>query len=402
MNRIFSKFQPRIGKRCTPFRAALILSLLVLVSCSGGGGSAQSPPPDNPPAFPAVTLTSFASGFNQPVNIAHAGDGSGRIFVVEKAGVIKLVRNGTVSATPFLDISGLVQSAGGEQGLLGVAFPPGFSTKQYFYVDYTGLSGVTGDTVVARYPVNVNPDVADPAGGVTILTQAQPFENHNGGHLAFGPDGFLYVALGDGGSGGDPFNNAQNLAVLLGKILRIDVESGVSPYTIPTGNPFNSEVWAYGLRNPWRFSFDRGTGDLFIADVGQNQFEEVNFQPAASSGGENYGWNIMEGMHCFTDPACSQAGLTLPVAEYDHLSGDCSVTGGFVYRGTQYPSLQGIYLYGDFCSGRIWGLRRNGLVWENQLLLDTTLNISSFGEDEAGNLYVADMTAGVIYKIDVP
>lgn len=402
MNRIFSRFNSRTGQRIVPFRAALLLSLLMLVSCSGGGGSAQAPPPDNPPAFPAITLTSFITGFNQPVNIAHAGDGSGRLFVVERAGVIKLVSNGSVSATPFLDISGLVQSTGGEQGLLGIAFPPGFSTKQYFYVNYTGLSGVTGDTVVARYPVSVDPDLADPAGGVTILTQAQPFANHNGGHLVFGPDGFLYLALGDGGSGGDPFNNAQNLAVLLGKILRIDVESGVSPYAIPAGNPFGSEIWAYGLRNPWRFSFDRGSGDLYIADVGQNQFEEVNFQPAASSGGENYGWNIMEGMHCFTDPACSQAGLTLPVAEYDHLSGDCSVTGGFVYRGAQYPSLQGIYLYGDFCSGRIWGLRRNGLVWENQLLLDTTLNISSFGEDEAGNLYVADMTAGVIYKIDVP
>jgi len=402
MNRIISTFHPRTARRCTLFRAMLLLSLLVLVSCSGGGGSSQAPPPDNPPAFPAITLTSFASGFNQPVNIAHAGDGSGRIFVLEKVGVIKVVRNGTVSAAPFLDISGLVQSAGGEQGLLGIAFPPGFSTKQYFYVDYTGLSGVTGDTVVARYPVSLDPDVADPAGGVTILTQAQPFENHNGGHLSFGPDGFLYLAFGDGGSGGDPFNNAQSLAVLLGKILRIDVESGVSPYAIPAGNPFGSEIWAYGLRNPWRFSFDRGTGDLFIADVGQNQFEEVNFQPAASSGGVNYGWNIMEGLHCFTDPACSQAGLTLPVVEYDHLSGDCSVTGGFVYRGAQYPSLQGIYLYGDFCSGRIWGLRRNGLVWENQLLLDTTLNISSFGEDEAGNLYVADITAGVIYKIDVP
>lgn len=402
MNRIFNMFHPRIGLKSTPFHVALLISLLVLVSCSGGGGSAQSPPPDNPPAFPAITLTSFAAGFNQPVNIAHAGDGSGRMFVVERAGVIKLVRNGTVSATPFLDISGLVQSAGGEQGLLGIAFPPGFSAKQYFYVDYTGLSGVTGDTVIARYPVSVDPDVADPAGGITIISQAQPFANHNGGHLAFGPDGLLYVALGDGGSGGDPFNNAQNLAVHLGKILRIDVEAGSSPYAIPASNPFNSEVWAYGLRNPWRFSFDRGSGDLYIADVGQNQFEEVNFQPSASSGGENYGWNIMEGMHCFTDPACSQAGLTLPVAEYDHLNGDCSVTGGFVYRGAQYPSLQGIYLYGDFCSGRIWGLRRNGLVWENQLLLDTTLNISSFGEDEAGNLYVADMTAGVIYKIVVP
>jgi glucose/arabinose dehydrogenase len=401
MNRTFKIFHSHPLYAWLPTLATLLLSIVALASCSGGGGSSS---PATPPAsvFPSITLTRVASGFTAPVFVTHAGDGSGRIFVVEKSGVVKILRNGIVVPTPFLDISGLVQSAGGEQGLFSIAFPPGFAAKQYFYVDYTGLAGVVGDTVLARYPVTANPDVADSAAGVTLLTQAQPFENHNGGQLAFGPDGFLYVSLGDGGSGGDPFNNAQNLTTILGKILRIDVESGVSPYAIPAGNPFDTEIWAFGLRNPWRFSFDRGTGDLYIADVGQNLFEEVNFQPAASSGGENYGWNIMEGMHCFNNPNCNQAGLTLPVAEYDHLDGNCSVTGGLVYRGSEHPSMQGIYFYADFCSGRIWGLKRNGTAWENRLLLDTALQISSFGEDEAGNLYVADLITGDIFKVDAP
>jgi len=309
--------------------------------------------------------------------------------------------NGTLLPAPFLDITSLVRSTGGEQGLFSVAFPPGFAAKGHFYVDYTRPTGI-GDTVVARHTVTANPDVADAAGGVTLLTVTQPFENHNGGQLAFGPDGFLYVALGDGGSGGDPFGNGQNLGTLLGKLLRLDVESGTTPYAIPAGNPFGNEIWAFGLRNPWRFSFDRATGDLYVADVGQNQFEEVNFQPATSTGGENYGWNIMEGLHCFGNPACNQAGLTLPVAETTHADGNCSVTGGLVYRGAQYPALQGVYLYADLCSGRIWGLRRNGATWENRVLLTTTLQITTFGEDEAGNLYLADFGAGDIYKVDVP
>ncbi|MCM2358090.1 MAG: PQQ-dependent sugar dehydrogenase [Geobacteraceae bacterium] len=381
-----------------PAAAVLLLSSLPLVSCSGGGAPTPSPAT---PGFPAITLTRVASGLTEPVHLTHAGDGSGRLFVVERGGTIRIVRNGTVQAAPFLNITGLVRSTGGEQGLLSVAFPPDFATRRHFYVDYTNRTGI-GDTVVARYPLTANPDLADSAGGATLLNVPQPFENHNGGQLAFGPDGFLYVAMGDGGSGGDPFNNAQNLSVILGKMLRLDVEGGASPYAIPAGNPFGSEIWAYGLRNPWRFSFDRASGDLYIADVGQDLFEEVNFQPAAGSGGENYGWNIMEGLHCFGNPACSQAGLTLPVAEYSHEAGNCSVTGGFVYRGTRFPALQGIYLYGDFCSGRIWGLRRNGAAWESRLLLSTTLLISSFGEDEAGELYLADFGAGDIYRVDVP
>ncbi|KAF0220839.1 MAG: glucose/sorbosone dehydrogenase-like [Geobacteraceae bacterium] len=381
-----------------PAVAVLLFSCLLLVSCSSG-----TAPPSSPVAsvFPAITLTRVFSGFTQPTHITHAGDGSGRIFVVEKKGTIRIVRNGTVQGAPFLNITGLVRSTGSEQGLFSVAFPPGFAAKRHFYIDYTGRTGI-GDTVLARHPLTANPDVADSAGGAVLLNVVQPFENHNGGQLAFGANGFLYVSLGDGGSGGDPFNNGQNLGVFLGKILRIDVESGVSPYAIPAGNPFGSEIWAFGLRNPWRFSFDRATDDLYIADVGQDQFEEVNFQPAASRGGENYGWNIMEGLHCFNSPACSQAGLTLPVAEYIHDGANCSVTGGFVYRGAQYPALQGVYLYADLCSGRIWGLRRNGAVWENRLLLTTTLQITTFGEDEAGNLYLADFGSGDIYKIDVP
>jgi glucose/arabinose dehydrogenase len=210
----------------------------------------------------------------------------------------------------------------------------------------------------------------------------------------------LYIGMGDGGSEGDPQFNAQNRTRLLGKILRIDVESGTAPYAIPPGNPFNNEVWSYGLRNPWRFSFVRATGELFIADVGGALFEEVNVQPAGSAGGENYGWNIMEGAHCFNSPTCDRSGLTLPVLEYGHGTGDCSITGGYVYRGTE-TALQGIYLYGDFCSGKIWGMRRNEQIWENRLLLDATFPISSFGEDEAGNVYVLDYDGGNIYRIDV-
>ncbi|MBI5016134.1 MAG: PQQ-dependent sugar dehydrogenase [Deltaproteobacteria bacterium] len=378
------------------FAAVPILGGLLL-SCRHGSDGNDVPPPGG---FPSLALTRVASGLAEPVHITHAGDGSGRLFVVEKRGTIRIVRDRAVLPTPFLDLSGAVRSTGSEQGLLSVAFPPDFATRRHFYVDYTGQSGV-GDTVVARHTLSADPDVAN-AAGEAVLRVRQPFTNHNGGQLAFGPDGFLYVGLGDGGGGGDPFGNGQNLSSLLGKILRLDVEAGVPTYAIPTGNPFGDEVWAYGLRNPWRFSFDRATGDLFIADVGQAQFEEIDVQPATSRGGENYGWNVMEGFHCFGAATCNQAGLTLPVVEYTHAGGNCSVTGGFVYRGGRLPALQGIYLYGDYCSGRIWGLRRNGAAWENGLLLTTALQISSFGEDEAGNLYVADLGAGDIYRIDFP
>lgn len=375
---------------------AVLLPLLIAACTGAGGGSSVTPPP-----FPAtITLTRLAGGFSQPTTITHAGDGSGRLFVVEQGGTIRFIRNGAVSPTPFLNISSLVTPTGGEQGLVGLAFPPGFSARRSFYVNYTNRTGI-GNTVVARFALTSNPDLAEPASRQELLTIVQPFTNHNGGQLLFGPDNLLYIATGDGGSGGDPFGNGQNLSTLLGKILRVDVLSGAVPYAIPPSNPFGNEIWAHGLRNPWRFTFDRLTNDLFLADVGQDLVEEINFQPAGQGTGANYGWNVMEGSRCFADPACSSAGLVLPVAEYLHDGENCSVTGGHVYRGS-IPALQGIYLYGDLCSGRIWGLRRNGAVWENRLLIDTTLTISTFGEDEAGELYLADYATGDIYRIGVP
>ncbi len=335
------------------------------------------------------------------MHVAHAGDGSGRIFVVEQGGRIRIIRNGVLEATSFLDIAGRV-SCCGERGLLSVAFPPGYAAKGHFYVNYTDRAG---NTVVARYRLTSDPDIADPDSEQIVLTVPQPYANHNGGQLAFGPnDGYLYIGMGDGGSGGDPQNRAQNPAELLGKLLRIDVEAGVAPYAIPATNPFTQtagyrgEIWALGLRNPWRFAFDRANGDLYIADVGQNEYEEVDHQPAASRGGENYGWRIMEGTHCYRASGCDPAGLTLPVAEYDHSQG-CSVTGGLIYRGDQFDRLVGTYLYGDYCSGRVWGLRQTSSGWTHQLLLDTAFNISAFGEDEAGEIYLTDYGGGQIYRI---
>jgi hypothetical protein len=285
-----------------------------------------------------------------------------------------------------------------------VAFPPGYSGKRYFYVDYTNTSG---NTVISRFRLSSDPDVADPGSERILLTIAQPYPNHNGGQLVFGPDGYLYIGMGDGGSAGDPQNNAQDPASLLGKILRIDVESGAEPYAVPASNPFagrtgyRGEIWALGLRNPWRFSFDSRTGDLYVADVGQNQYEEVDFQPAGSSGGENYGWRIMEAGHCFNPDPCTQTGLVQPVFEYAHTQG-CSVTGGFVYRGALYPRMQGLYFLSDYCSGRVWALRRTGISWQSAQLLPGSFAVSTFGEDEAGNVYVADYDAGDVYRLTDP
>jgi glucose/arabinose dehydrogenase len=351
--------------------------------------------------WPTISLTKVVGGLEQPTHITHAGDLSGRLFVVEQKGRVRIVSNGVLLSQPFLDITNRV-SCCGEQGLLSVAFPPNYASKKYFYVNYTNKAG---DTVVARYRLTSNPNIANPNSEQIVLSVKQPFPNHNGGQLAFGRDGYLYIGMGDGGSGGDPQNNAQNPASLLGKILRIDVESGVTPYAIPPTNPFIQqagylkEIWALGLRNPWRFSFDRLTGDLYIADVGQEVYEEVDFQPASSTGGENYGWRLMEGAHCYNSATCNQSGLVLPVTEYNHSQG-CSITGGMVYRGWSYQSLRGIYFYADYCSGRIWGLRRRGQVWRNALLLNTSsFGISSFGEDQAGNLYIANLSTGDIYLI---
>lgn len=398
----------RISKRRLLHRSFILLLVLCATvplpfnACKRHGSSALGTP------APQLSLALIAGGFSHPVHITHAGDGSGRLFIVEQGGVIKIVKNGTVLPAPFLDVSPLLKSSAGEQGLLSIVFPPGYgSSKHYLYTNYTGTQGV-GDTVIARFQTTVDPDIADPASGQPLLVIPQPFTNHNGGQLAFGPDGYLYIGMGDGGSGGDPFNNAQNPLSLLGKILRIDVESQADPYSTPPTNPFignagyRPEIWALGLRNPWRFSFDRETGELYIADVGQNLYEEVDIQPVSSAGGENYGWNIMEGFHCYNSTSCNRTGLTLPVAEYGHFPGNCSITGGFVYRGTEFPALQGVYLYGDFCSGRIWGLKRTGATVSSTLMLESNLAISTFGEDEAGNLYVADHGAGTIYKIGPP
>ena len=380
----------------------LLFVLLLLQDCR----SHQSPPA--PPLPPAISLIPVAGGFSLPVGITHAGDGSGRLFIVEQGGLVRIVKNGAVYPAPFLDVSSRLKSGTGEQGLLGLAFPPNYGPAHpYLYTNYTGTQGV-GDTVISRFTASTDPDAAAPASEQQVLTIVQPFTNHNGGQLAFGPDGYLYIGMGDGGSAGDPFNNGQDSLTLPGKMLRVDVSSPAGGYSIPPGNPFvgnaafRPEIWALGLRNPWRFSFDRQTGDLFIADVGQGVYEEVNFQAAASIGGENYGWNIMEGMHCYNAASCDQTGLTLPIAEYDHSRGDCAVTGGFVYRGTLYPALQGTYLYGDYCSGRIWGLKITGTNVENRLLIESGLLISSFGEDEDGNVYVADHRSGGIYRIAVP
>lgn len=400
----------------------LPLAALSLASCA----KARTPQPTRPTAkqkppettrgpssfapasrWPKIRLVSKYPGFDQPLYLTHAGDGTGRLFVVEKGGRIKVVAGGNVLPQPFLDISTRV-STGSEQGLLGLAFAPDFSRRRRFYVDYTDTSG---NTQIVRYRVGANPDAADPASAKTVLTVDQPFANHNGGQLAFGPDGFLYIGMGDGGGAGDPNANGQNPDTLLAKILRIDVESApalssTKGYSSPGGNPFarragyRPEIWALGVRNPWRFSFDRLTGDLYIGDVGQDRYEEIDFEPGRSGGGRNYGWNLYEGTHPFP-PASSpkpKSGLTFPVAEYSHAVGQ-SVTGGFVYRGTAYPNMRGVYFYGDFGSGTIWGLRRIGGRWRSRVLATTHLGISSFGEDEAGNLYVTDLNGGGVYLI---
>ena len=354
-----------------------------------------------------VVFRQAVSGLTQPVFITNARDGSGRLFIVERAGRIRIFKQGNLLATPFLDIETIVNHTGSEQGLVALAFHPGYKTNGRFYTVNTDSNG---SLVLSRYVRSAaDPDRADPNSRLPLLTIPHPtFQNHNGGTLAFGPDGYLYWSTGDGGGGGDPFNNAQNLNALLGKILRLDVDHADpgKNYSIPTSNPFfnmpnrRGEIWAYGVRNPWRVSFDRQTGDLFIGDVGQSQREEIDFQPAASTGGENYGWRVMEGTLCF-DPStgCDQSGKVLPVAEYSHAVG-CSVTGGYIYRGTFYPDMQGQYFYADFCSGMMFSLFDDPVSgWTITQIADTPYSITSFGEDEQGELYFTDYGAGAIYQI---
>jgi len=342
-----------------------------------------------------------ASGLTSPVALTNAGDGSNRLFIVDQTGIIRIFNGTQVLATPFLSITSKVLS-GGERGLLGLAFDANYATNGFFYVFYTGQPA--GDITIARYIVTADPNVANPNSELILKTQAHPtFANHNGGALVFGPDGCLYAGIGDGGGAGDPDNNGQNLGTLLGKIIRISPSDG-TPCAAAPGNPFvgtagaRSEIWALGLRNPWRITFDRQTGDLLIADVGQSQREEVNFQPAAAAG-RNYCWRHKEGTLIFdANVACTAGTPTDPVLEYDHSGGNCSITGGYRYRGSKFPGLVGTYFYGDFCSGRIWGATASGGTWTTSELLDTALNISSFGEDEAGEIYVVNL-AGAIYRL---
>ena len=402
---------------CRARRAPILLLALALVagavvaSPALAQGQADAPPFD-PAAFD-VALEPVVEGFERPVHVADPGDGSGRLFVVEQAGRILIVRDGEILPGPVLDIVDIVNSDGNEQGLLSVAFHPTYAENGLFFVGYTARdapSGGVGDNSVARYRVSADdPDRADPASGEVLLAVPDPFGNHNGGLVLFGPDGHLYVGLGDGGSQGDPEGNGQDADILLGSILRLDVDGAPEgePYAIPADNPFADgadgapEVWAYGLRNPWRFSFDRATGDLYIADVGGGQYEEIDVETAGDSGGANYGWNVMEGPACYRDDDCDPSRFVLPVTAYDHSFGN-SVTGGYVYRGDGIPALRGVYLYADFGTGLLWGLGRDASGdWVNTDPIDTGLNPSSFGEDAAGELYVTAFD-GVLYRVTAP
>lgn len=352
---------------------------------------------------PSISLESFGTGFNNPVSIKNAGDE--RLFIVERGGVIKILNaGGSVNTDAFLDIDNLVLS-GGERGLLGLAFHPDYANKGYFFVNYVNNSG---NTVVARYSVNSsNPDIANPSSALILMTISQPFPNHNGGDLAFGSEGFLYIPTGDGGGGGDPNNNAQNLNILLGKLLRIDVDNG-SPYGIPEDNPFLNdgdpntlpEIWAYGLRNPWRFSFDKQTGDIWIGDVGQGSFEEINMV-APDDAGLNFGWRCYEGNAIYNNSGCPNSStLTFPVATYSLSGSPCAISGGYRYRGSAYPNFTGIYFFADYCSNEIGTLEEDGNNWNINFTAPFNGNgWSSFGEDSNGELYIAGLTSGTVYKI---
>jgi len=373
-------------------------ALLLLLACSSSSSSTGTTPPPM-----TAKLLLLNSSLSQPVYLtAPVGDTS-RYFVVEKTGTIRVFLHDSMLATPFLDVSAQV-SGGTEQGLLSLAFHPNYSSNGYCYIYYTNSGG---DIRVVRYSVSADSNVADPASGDTILAVPHPVnDNHNGGLIVFGPGGMLFIGIGDGGGGGDPAGNGQNRRVLLGKLLRIDVDGG-SPYAIPPGNPFagdttkRQEIWAYGLRNPWRYSFDRTTGDLYIGDVGQDLYEEVDVQLAGTPGGQNYGWNIMEGKHCYNATVCNEAGLTLPLIEYGHSGGSCAIVGGYVYRGS-VPGLAGQYLYSDNCTSfvksfvLVLGRPSTPFDWTSQIT--PAGNVSSFGEDAKGEVYIITLD-GKLYRI---
>ncbi len=360
------------------FLLFLLLSIGSTTYAAPAGQGATAPNPAN------YKLTQVASGLTKPIYFTHAGDNTGRQFIVEQSGKIKIWQNGAVLPTAFLDVSALIATGGSEQGLLGLAFPPNFAQSGQFYINYTNLQG---DTIIARYTVSpASGNVANPATATQVLFIDQPYSNHNGGNMNFGKDGLLYVGMGDGGSGGDPQNYAQNPNSLLGKMLRIDVTKANFPVSI----------WALGIRNPWRWSFDRLNGDFYMGDVGQGMWEEINFWPANGAAGANYGWNTYEGNHNYK--AGTIAGAIFPIAEYSHSEG-CSVTGGYVYRGAKIPALQGYYLYADYCNGNMWTAFRNNNVWQSARFLTPGFSVSSFGEDQAGEVYVVAYS-GAIYRIE--
>jgi glucose/arabinose dehydrogenase len=395
-------------------KVVILLVLFVLTLLAGLGYYAytsKKPAPKPAPATtetqkqlnpPKVVLAPYASGFSSPTGIVSTGNTNDkRLFVVERGGIIKAVgENGQVASQPFLDITAKVQ-AEGEMGLLGLAFSPHYAEDGYFFVNYIDKNQ---NTVIARYRVSGDDSLADPKSEQMVLTIKQPYPNHNGGDLLFGKDGYLYAALGDGGSGGDPHDFGQNLNSLFGKILRLDVSQ--LPYKVPVSNPFanqtgkRGEIWAYGLRNPWRVSFDRKTGDLYIADVGQGDREEVNVQPHDSKGGVNYGWRCYEGNKTYNSAGCgAQSNYTFPIFEYDHSDKRCSITGGYIYRGTQYPALDGKYFYGDYCTGELFWAEKHDTQWHSTMIVDTDYQFSTFGEDGTGELYAADFVKGAIYRI---
>ncbi len=401
--------------RRTIFFIITVILLAMIVLPQPRPSTAQDFTPGAYRLEPIVT-----SGLTHPTFITPAGDGSGRLFITEQAGLIKILQNGAVLPTPFLDLTSqtILMEEYSEQGLLGLAFHPDYATNGYFYVHYTGTADF-GNSFIVRYQVSAtDPNSADPASAQILLEIEQPAVNHNGGTVAFGPDGYLYIGMGDGGPQGDLNNNGQNRNVLLGKILRIDVDNG-DPYAIPADNPFADgvgglpEIWAYGLRNPFRFSFDRATGDLYIGDVGEDAFEEVDFQPAASLGGENYGWKMYEANDIYRGPfwdapspnpfydvnnvpQIADSSTVAPVAAYPHAEG-CAVAGGYVYRGDAMPNLVGVYVYGDWCTGHIWWLKRmdDGTFSGGLLIEGTGLNISGFGQAENGDLYVVNHSGGI-------
>jgi len=397
-----------------------LLAATLLAACGGESmttpGPVSSASPSSPAAAncsatpvagqPSLTTVLFAHGLANPLDFQVPAGERNRAFVVEQVGRIRIVRGGAVLGTPYLDVSSLT-SAGGERGLLGLAFHPRYVENGRFYVNYTDRRG---DTHISEFRASPpSADTVDPATERQVLFVSQPFANHNGGGLAFGNDGMLYAGLGDGGSAGDPSRNGQNLGTALGKMLRIDVDRG-APFAVPSDNPFVATagafplVWAYGLRNPWRFAFDRATGDFYIADVGQNLFEEVDVALAPRRGGENYGWNVMEGMHCFQPASgCNQAGLTLPVVEYTHTQGACSITGGVVYRGCRLPGYAGTYFYGDYCAAFIRSFRMQSGQAVDQRDWTAALGrnisaITSFGMDDEGEVYIVDQQ-GEVYKV---